>query len=255
MALFTDGSPNSIDDLQTYETSIVSVASIEGIGLDSKLTLAADDIGAEVLAFLLREWPRDPQSTARRTLGLGTVAVTPPLRRWHVLHTLALVYRDAFNNQLNDRYQGKWQEYTKLARTAGTRYFQDGVGLVLNAIPKAGLPMLTNVQGSLAGATYFVAAAWVGPGGAEGSPSDPATLDTGTSGLVMATPAAAPAVATGWNVYAGTAAGAMTRQNSSPLVLGAAWTMPSGGLTAGAPLGPGQSPDVYLQDWHEIPRG
>ncbi|MGH9664596.1 MAG: hypothetical protein ACRD9L_09260 [Bryobacteraceae bacterium] len=267
MALFTDGNPNSIDDLRAYETSIVSVAGVEGIGLDSKLTLAADDIGAQILAFLLREWPRDPQATVgyfgytfatsggRRKLGLSTVAVTPPLKRWHALETLALVYRDAYNNQLNDRYRGKWQEYAKLAHAASVRYFQDGTGLVLKAIPKAAAPSLSSLAGDVPGATYFVSAAWVGATGAEGSPSDPSTLDTGSGGLLVATPPAAPAAATGWNVYAGTAVNAMTKQNSAPLGLGTPWTMTTSGLTTGAPLGSGQSPDVYLQDWHEIPRG
>ena len=267
MALFTDGNPNDIDDLQMYETSIVGVAGVEGINLDSKLTLSADDIGAQILAFLLREWPRDPQATAsyfgypfdtnsgRRQLGLSTVAVTPPLKRWHALETLALVYRDAYNNQLNDRYQGKWQEYATLAGNALTRYFQDGVGLVFNAIPKAGAPALASVAGAVPGATYFVSAAWVDATGAEGSPSDPSTLDTGSGGLLVATPQTAPAMAAGWNVYVGTAVDAMTRQNSAPLTLGAPWTMPGSGLISGAPLGAGQSADVYVQDRHEMPRG
>jgi hypothetical protein len=191
----------------------------------------------------------------RRKLGLSTVAITPPLKRWHALETLALTYRDAYNNQLNDRYRGKWQEYAKLARAAHAHYFEDGVGLVLNAIPKAGAPALSSVEGDVPGATYFVSAAWVAMSGAEGSPSDPSTLDTGSGGLIVATPQTAPSEAAGWNVYAGTSVTDMTKQNPVPLAPGTSWTMPASGLITGAPLGTGQSPDIYLQDWHEIPRG
>ena len=43
----------------------------------------------------------DPQSTMRRARGVSDVVVTPQLKRWHAIHTLGVVYRDAFNNQLN----------------------------------------------------------------------------------------------------------------------------------------------------------
>ena len=39
--------------------------------------------------------------------------VTRQLKRWHAVHTLEIVYRDAFNNQLNDRYQPKFLEYQR----------------------------------------------------------------------------------------------------------------------------------------------
>ena len=32
--------------------------------------------------------------------GVSDVVVTPQLKRWHALHALGVVYRDAFNNQL-----------------------------------------------------------------------------------------------------------------------------------------------------------
>jgi hypothetical protein len=255
MALLTDGNPNTSDDLRAYETGIVNVASQEGIDLDAKLTYAADEIGAEILAFLLREWPRDPQSAARRSLRLTTVAVTLPLARWHALETIALLYGEAYNNQLNDRYQGKWQQYTQLARSAGLRYFQDGVGLVMNPVPKAGAPTLTSVAGPVAGQTFFAAVTWLNAAGQEGSPSDPLSFDTGNGGLLVVNPPATPAGATGWNVYAGTTATALALQNTSPLTAGTLWTMSGTGLANGAPVGSGQSPDYYLLDHHEIPRG
>ena len=59
------------------------------------------------------------------------------MKRWHALHTLAVVYRDAFNNQLNDRYRNKWEEYRELARNAREQTFEFGIGLVATPIPQA----------------------------------------------------------------------------------------------------------------------
>lgn len=255
MALLTDGNPNTIDDLRAYETGIVNVASVEGIDLDGKLAYATSEAEAEILAFLLREWTRDPQSAARRTLGVTTVAVTPPLERWHALETIALLYGEAYNNQLNDRYQGKWQQYTQLARDAALRYFQNGVGLVMNPVPQAGAPALSSVAGPVPGATFFAAVTFLNSAGEEGSPSDPLSFDTGNGGLLVVNPPAAPAGATGWNVYAGLTATTLALQNAAPLAIGSFWTMPGTGLAAGVQAGTGQSPDYYLVDSHEIPRG
>ena len=52
------------------------------------------------------------------------------MKRWHALHTLAIFYRDAYNNQLNDRYLAKWNEYLLLARGAQDVTTQYGIGLV-----------------------------------------------------------------------------------------------------------------------------
>ena len=65
------------------------------------------------------------------------MVVTEPMRQWHIHKTLVLIYRDAYNNQLNDRYQGKWAEYEALAKASAQTYFQIGVGLVADPVPKA----------------------------------------------------------------------------------------------------------------------
>ena len=39
------------------------------------------------------------------------VVVTPPLKLWHTFRTLEMVYGDAYNSQLNDRYAGKRDEF------------------------------------------------------------------------------------------------------------------------------------------------
>src|ERR1700736_3095467 len=148
MALFTDGQLNALIDLQNYENRILDVASAEGIDLAGKIALAQDEVANEVLMFLLKRLPFSESQwlalpAVRQKLGVSDVAATKPLRQWHAHKTLAYVYRDAFNNQLNDRYQGKWNEYEQLAKTSSKNYLRIGVGLVAGPIPKASLPLLS----------------------------------------------------------------------------------------------------------------
>ena len=135
MALFTDGQLNRPIDLQNYENRILDVASAEGIDLAGKIALAQDEIANGVMMFLLKRLPLTGsqsflQPAMRQKMGVSDVVATGPLRQWHAHQTLALIYRDAYNNQLNDRYQGKWNEYEDVAKTSSTNYFRIGVGLV-----------------------------------------------------------------------------------------------------------------------------
>src|SRR5260370_23923411 len=126
MAPFTDGPIHTSGELQNYDTAILNVASTEGIDVTSKGILAQEEIATELLLFLNRNSNFDPQYLVRRRIGVGDVVLTPPLRRWHAYETLALVYRDAYNNQLNDRYQGKWKEYAEFASNAAETLFEAG---------------------------------------------------------------------------------------------------------------------------------
>ncbi len=137
MALLTDGNPNDTVALQVYETQILSVAVVETIDLVVKLGLATEEISEDVLDILLDHTRSvDPESTMRRMIGVADVVVSPQMKRWHALHTLEIVYRDAFNNQLNDRYQEKWTEYQMLVKNARQHTMSIGIGLVLNPIPR-----------------------------------------------------------------------------------------------------------------------
>ena len=141
MALFTDGPISDAVDLQRYENDILNVATTEGIDLGAKIVLAQQDLANQVILFLLRRWPlRQSPFGVRRGREVNDVVVTGPIRQWHVHKTLALVYRDAYNNQLNDRYQGKWKEYEQLAKASENTYFQIGVGLVADPVPQAVSP-------------------------------------------------------------------------------------------------------------------
>src|SRR3954466_13857831 len=120
MALLTDGNPNDTEALRVYETAILDVASVEMIDLDAKLCLATEEISHDVLDVLLDHTRNEysltqvPVSGDRRKIGVSDVVVSPQMKRWQALHALAVVYRDAYNNQLNDRYGKKWEEYREL---------------------------------------------------------------------------------------------------------------------------------------------
>jgi hypothetical protein len=255
MALFTDGPINKMIDLQKYENAILDVASTESIDLDGKIALAQSDLTTELTLFLVRRFPqRDFQTTIRRTIGVTDVAVTDELRRWHAHKALALVYRDAYNNQLNDRYRGKWSQYELLAKRSFQDYLQIGIGLVANPIPRAALPALSTAVGAASGATFYVAVTLINAQGQEGSPSDIAQLLTLDGQQLVVTSPNPPATATAWNAYVGTAPDLVGLQNATPIAAGASWTMP-GALTQGVRPGDGQPPAWFLADQRLIERG
>lgn len=256
MALFTDGPISSAKELQECEASVLTDANAEGIDVAAKVTLAQQDLANELILFLLRRAPfRDYQPNVRRSRGLTDVVVTDALRQWHIHKTLAMVYRDAYNNQLNDRYQGKWNEYEQLAKGSSRTYFQLGVGVVADPVPRATTPELSSVAGNGSGATFYVIATWVNSAGQEGAPSACAQLGTSTGEiLTVALTGVPPQNAVGWNAYVGPSPGAVTRQNESPLAIGSSWTM-TGGLSAGAPVSFGQMPAWFIVDHRTIERG
>lgn len=255
MSLFTDGPIIGPSDLENIESAILNVANIEGIDLSAKIGLAQNDIANQVILFLLRRLRlRDLQWTQRRRVGVSDVVVTGPLREWHAHKTLALVYRDAYNNQLNDRYQGKWVEYQQLANDSSQTYFQIGVGLAANPIAKATTPTLSAIAGSGAWGTFFVAVTWVNQAGEEGAPSDVSEYTTSDGQQLIVAAVNAPENAVGWNVYAGMSPASVGLQNSTPLAVSNTWTM-SASMQAGVPPSEGQAPAWYVVDQHIMERG
>jgi hypothetical protein len=255
MALFTDGPISAAADLQKYENTILNLASAEGIDVGAKILLAQQDLESEVLLFLFRRSSVGEYALGlRRSRGVTDVVVTDPMQRWHVHKTLALVYRDAYNNQLNDRYQGKWNEYEKLAKTSARTYFQIGVGLVADPVPKAVAPALSSVPGTASGGTFYVAVTWVNASSQEGAPSDFAQLGTSDGQELTVSVGGTPQNVTGWNVYVGTSPDALSLQNQSPLDTAAGWTVVSG-VSNGARLPAGQLPTWFVVDHRVIERG
>lgn len=255
--LLTDGSPNSPEDLRVYESAILDVASGETINLDTKLSLATEEISETVLNILLAHTNvAMGGDVLRRSLGVSDVVVTRQLKRWHALHTLAIFYRDAFNNQLNDRFQVKWSEYQQLERVARESALQYGIGLVTTPVPEAGIPVVNSVPGLLPATVYYVQITWVSATGQEGNPSKPTAFEGPLASLVTVTNGIpVPAVATGFNVYIGLTDCTATLQNSTPIAIGQTFTEATTGLVAGAAVGMGQSPDYYVTGGSVLRRG
>jgi hypothetical protein len=255
--LLTDGCPNTTEDLRVYESAILGVSSEEMINLDTKLRLGTEEISDILLNILL-----DNTSVAtggdmtRRSLGVSDVVVTRQLKRWHALYTLAIFYRDAYNNQLNDRYLAKWNEYVLLARGARDTTLQYGIGLVTTPIPEAGTPVLGSAPGLLPATVYYVQITWVSATGAEGNPGNATAFEAPVASVLTVTNGVnAPAVAAAFNVYAGLTDCPLTLQNSSPIVIGQTFLEAATGLVAGVPAGMGQSPDLYITGGSILRRG
>jgi hypothetical protein len=245
MALFSDGAISTVGELMAYESALLEVARIEAIDLTAKLGLANEELAVELEAFLARD---------DSGFSLGQVVVSDALHKWHTFRTLGLIYRDAYNRQLNDRYEGKWKEYDRLASWAQRALYDTGVGMTMNPIPRAGVPAISSVAALAAAATYYLSVSWRA-GLAEGAASEVTAWEAaeGTAPVVAA--GNPPANATGWNVYAGYGDSGLTRQNDAPLGLAETWTAPASGLREGAPLGNGQAPELFLRPRSVFLRG
>jgi hypothetical protein len=255
--LLTDGCPNTTEDLRRYESAILDVSHEEMINLDTKLGLATEEISEIVLNILL-----DHASTMtggdmmRRSRGVSDVVVTRQLKRWHALYTLSIFYRDAYNNQLNDRYLAKWNEYLLLAKSARETTMQYGIGLVNTPVPEAGTPVLGSAPGLLPATVYYVQITWVSGTGAEGNPSKSTAFEAPIASLLTVTNGSnVPAIATAFNVYIGLTDCPITLQNPTPIPIGETFTEASTGLVAGVAAGMGQLPDTYVTGGSMLRRG
>ncbi len=254
--LLTDGNPNTNEELRVYESAILNVAKTESINLDVKRGLATEEIAQDVLDFLLnRSAEPDPRAGSRRTYGVADVVVTRQMKRWHALHSLETFYRDAFNNQLNDRYKEKFAEYQQLAKRARELTFQFGVGLVYAPLPAAEAPVFGYVAGSLVEAIYYGRVSWVNASGQEGQPGEITSFEAPAGSVPTVDAVNPPAEATGFHVYLGTSPEALTRQTSAPVAVGDTFVLPDSGLVDGPAPGDGQDPDVYLTGRSAMRRG
>jgi len=252
--LLADGCPNTVEDLRVYESGILDVAAAERIDLKTKLGLAAEEISEAVLDFLLDEGRAlDPLAESRRSVGVSDVVVTRQLKRWHAIHTIALVYRDGLHNQLNGRYGQQFDHYWELGRMARLQTVRFGIGVVLNPVPRAETPQITSVAGASDAATYYVQVTWLGASGQEGQPSILTAYEAAAGTVPVVGAVNPPAGVTGFNVYVGLEVGALTRQNASPVPVGGSLTVSA--LVSGAEPGDGQAADVYVTGARVLRRG
>jgi len=227
MSLFTDGNISGLEELRAYDTGILEVAGAEGVDLAAKLSLAATEIGIELEEFLRKRAGGGAGLVGQPYLGLENVVVTPALRQWHTLRTLALA----------------------------DSLYRIGIGLVNSPLPKAETPEVETVPGTLAGATYYIKVAWRSAAGEAGAPSEAAVHTVETEGLPAVRAVGPPANAAGFDVYAGTSESGVTKQNTDPVEPTAQWVMPETGLVSGAEPGTGQEPGWFLRNDRVLQRG
>lgn len=265
MSLFMDGNITTIEDLRAYDSSILTVASVEQVDLGSKMTLAQRELEVELQQMLALAGPSvtmpgglPPVSSLQLTpaaIDLSAVVVTEPLRQWHCLRSLVMVYRDAYFSQLNDRYYGKLQGFMELdARTSGI-LFNTGIGIASDPIPQAAAPVATVSAGTMPPATYYIRVGWLNSGLQEGQGSVvmPVVADQFHTLSVQAVNP--PSNAVSWNIYAGGSDSTLARQNSAPLDPGATWSLSDSGLIGGPGPCEGQAPDYFYKIRQVIQRG
>lgn len=260
MALFTDSAIVTIDDLLLFEASLIQVASSHSINVDNKIALATSAISDKLMLWLLNSGNSDPQFQNRRMLGVSNVVVTTPLKRWLCLESLSRIFGEAYNIQLNTRYQGKWMEYQNEAASSANLCYLAGVGLVNDPLPRPAIPLLSVQAGNMSAQSLFVSTVWTNGSGEESSPSaqNSVTLhDNSGISVAMAEGAIeAPSAAVGWNIYVSSQFNLQTKQNQTPLAIGSTWDMPVTGLQIGSvyPSG-GQTPTIYVSLLRQLKRG
>ncbi len=262
MALFIDGPASSMEDLAAQDSQLLDMASVEGIDVTQKLALAQDELALELDALLTRLSRADQSFRLAPQPHLGSVVVTPALKLWHTFRSLEMVYSDAYNSQLNDRYAGKRDQFHLRAKWAYETLVAAGIGVASVPVPRAATPVVVAAPGPAPGTplpdgTYYATIAWVNSAGEEGVSALPATVATTGSSLLVqpvGAGAAPPQTAAGWNVYVGAAPDSMALQNGSPIAIGQTWLQPAA-LAAGRPPGPGQRPNYLKPVPRVIQRG
>jgi hypothetical protein len=258
MPLFTDSDVVTLDDLLQFEGSLVQISSTHGIDVETKIRLAIDEIGDRILLSFLQAGSTE-QWRGATELGLDNVVVSPPLYRWTCFNSLARVYAEAYNVQLNTRFQGKWTEYQQQANQASNLVMASGIGVVVDPLPKPGLPSITVSQGAITAPAVFAQVSWAGSQGHESAagPVAGAVLNGATAVQIGLSELKVdiPATAFGWNVYAGTSQASLTLQTESPLRFEQLWQMPSSGIGNGRRPGTGQKADFTVTLSKRLQRG
>ena len=252
--LLTDGCLNDTEALRVYESAVLDVANTEMIDLVVKLRLAQDEIVEDILDILLSH-STDASALTRRMKGVSDVVVTPQLKRWHAVHALEVFYRDAFNNQLNDRYEAKSQEYQELSRVARLHTVRFGIGLVNNPIPQADVPQVAFTSGAPPAAVFYIQVSWVSSTGQEGAPSKLTAAESADGQVPVIQAVNPPAGAVGFNVYVSLTNAGLQLQNASPVAVGGFFTLNEAGPVSGAAPGNGQTPDLYVTGGSNLTRG
>lgn len=254
MALFVDGPICTIDDLTDEDSGLLDVAQAAGINVTTKIRLGQGEIAGDLQLWLSK--PRRQSEALWSPLPrMEQIVATPALKRWGTMHALGLVYRDAFFSQLVDRYQAKWQAYTKAARDARESFIAGGLALASDPVVRAQSPILATLPAPQSGGTFYASVAWVNQAGQEGDASEAASLTVPDGSVMTVRGSGWPANATAMRVYAGASISAMVLQNSVDLPVDATYTYIPGQVIHARLPGAGQTADVIRQLARVLLRG
>jgi hypothetical protein len=242
MALFVDGPVATIDDLTDQDSGLLEVAQTCGINVTSKLRLAHDQIGTDLHLWLNRPLPT-PDLIWGAVVRIEQVVMTTPLKGWETMTALELFYRDAYFSQFADRYQAKYEQYSKLGRTAYEQFLASGLGLVNTPVYQALPPTLGSISAPQRGGTFYASVAWVNVHGQEGAVSAASSITLADGNLMTVSASGTVVNATGFNVYAGNTLDSLYAQNDLAIAPGASYTFVPGLITGGRLPGSGQKPD------------
>jgi hypothetical protein len=122
----------------------------------------------------------------------------------------------------------------------GTPYSNNAIQSLVwaaTAAPGANGALSQTAGGALAARTLYVRSTWVTPLGETTAAPETSLAVLANNLLNVAAPASPPSGVTGWNVYVSNATGTETKQNTTPIALGATWVQPvSGIITTGSAL-------------------
>jgi hypothetical protein len=229
MALLADGPPASLEDLAAHDSSVLAVATTEGIDVSSKLALAYASLVMDLETAL-----GDP---------IESVVATTTLKTLLIYSALEHIYRDAYNSQLNDRFEGRRKQYESLRREAWWKLLESGIGLAVEPLSKPPAPEVTSVPGNGVAGILYARTAWVNRRGDEGVASEVSEW-VGAEGTTLKVRAAqCPPNASGWNVYVGPDPQETRRQNSEPLPTDTEWVQEGPIIATGGLPGNGQIAD------------
>lgn len=247
MSLFVDGPVVTVDLLTQYDSNVLTVSAAEGINLTTKILLAQEAMYLELQRLIRRSEFSAEQWLWVTYRGVENVVWSKGLKIWQVYESLALIYRDAYYSQLNDRHRARAEEYAILANRSKRDLVEFGLGLASHPIRRPAQPVVSLVPASEVGGTFYFSVSCLNESGQESTSSALLSFDVtdgNAADLTLALPI--PPDVTGWNLYAGVAPEQMFKQNDQPLIPGFDWCyLPSLAVTSGCGLPGGQTPDQH----------
>ncbi len=252
MALITDADIVEIPELLLYENSLLEIAEKERVEIAAKVRLAIEEVRTKIGATLRRT---GSDGLGFQRYSIRNVVVTDALRWWLHCHALHLFYLECYGHQLNERFKRKEEEYARRSAKAQEAYLESGVSVSARPLPRPASVVVDEVAGALSQGHYYVAAAWQGSNGEESGLSPMLTFASDGAGTMRVSPQGSATHAVGWNVYVGTTADNVVRQNTNPIAIAQPWVMGATWNGTGEPWVGGQTAEIYIQPDRISPRG